>query len=245
MAQVSVGGGWTRLLRRRPRLEVASLRRRVVASLLNVLVGLSALVFVVAAGVGIFRGVRKQRVSFKLFRGLASRGARIPVQLQSESAKRVLPVVVLVASVLRRERRGAGFRLLGLRLVDARTGRDVSHRQELIRAGTRQAWRLLCGRLIPVSKAQASPTHEKLRSEVEAAKRRHANDRQALQHEVMRIYQENKADPVRVSFLPMLLRFPLIALIDLPVFWSPLHQSLPDRLAGTVIVRDRPSRRHR
>ncbi len=237
--------GVARLLRRRPKFEVASLRRRFAASLLNLLVGISALVSVVAAGVGIFRVGRKGRVNLKLIRGLASRSARIPAQLQSEPAKRVLPVVVFAASALRKERRGAGFRLLGLRLVDARTGRDVSRGQELVRAGTRQAWRLLCRRLIPVRKAQASPTHKKIRSDVEFARRRYANDQQAMQREVMRIYQENKMEPVRMSFLPVLLRFPLIAVIDLPMFWSPLKQSLPDRLSGTVIARDRAPRRHR
>jgi hypothetical protein len=222
---------------------VASLRRRFAALLLNLLIGISALLVVVAAGVGIFRVVRKRWINLKLFRGLALRGARIPVQLQSEPAKRVLPVIVFAASVLTKERRGAGFRLLGLRLVDARTGRDVSRRQELVRAGTRQAWKLLCRRLIPAPKAQASPTHEKVRSEMEAARRRFANDQEALQREVMRIYQEKKVEPVRASFLPVLRRFPLIAAMDLPMFWSPLKQSLPDRLAGTVIVRNRPSRR--
>lgn len=224
---------------------MASLRRRFAASLLNLLVGIAALMSLVAAGVWIFRVVRKRRVNLKLFRGLASRGAGIPVQLQSEPAKRILTVIVFAASALTKERRGVGFRLLGLRLVDARTGRGVSRRQELVRAGTRQAWQVLCRRLMPVAKAQASPAHEKMRSEMEAARGRYADDQQALQRELARIYKENKADPVRLSSLPMLRRFPLIAVIDLPIFWSPLKQSLPDRLAGTVIVRDRPSRRRR
>jgi hypothetical protein len=221
---------------------VASLRRRFAASLLNLLVGISTLLFVVAAGVGIFRVVRKRRVNLKPFRGLASHVARIPVKLQSGPAKRALPVIVFAASALTKERRGVGFRLLGLRLVDARTGRDVSRRQELVRTGTHQAWRLLCRRLIPVRKAQVSATHEKMRSEIEADRRRYANDQHAMQREVMRIYKENKADPVRVSFLPVFRRLPLIAVIDLPMFWSPLKQSPPDRLAGTVIVHDRSSR---
>jgi hypothetical protein len=221
---------------------VASLRRRFAASLLNLLVGISTLLFLVAAGVGIFRVVRKRRVNLKPFRGLASHVARIPVKLQSGPAKRALPVIVFAASALTKERRGVGFRLLGLRLVDARTGRDVSRRQELVRAGTHQAWRLLCRRLIPVRKAQVSATHEKMRSEIEADRRRYANDQHAMQREVMRIYKENKADPVRVSFLPVFRRLPLIAVIDLPMFWSPLKQSPPDRLAGTVIVHDRSSR---
>jgi hypothetical protein len=38
-----------------------------------------------------------------------------------------------------------------------------------------------------------------------------------------------------------LARLPLLCVIDLPVFSSPLRQSLADKLAGTAVVHGRPS----
>jgi hypothetical protein len=48
-------------------------------------------------------------------------------------------------------------------------------------------------------------------------------------------------NPMSHAFLPVLARFPLLAAIDLPIFSAPLKQSLPDRLAGTTVVRERQS----
>jgi hypothetical protein len=58
----------------------------------------------------------------------------------------------------------------------------------------------------------------------------------------MRLYRERKVEPkesVRKSCLPLLIRLPLLAAIELPMLWSPLHQGLPDKLAATVTIRDR------
>jgi uncharacterized RDD family membrane protein YckC len=48
-------------------------------------------------------------------------------------------------------------------------------------------------------------------------------------------------NPTSHAFLPVLARFPLLAAIDLPIFSAPLKQSLPDKLAGTTVVRERQS----
>jgi 60Kd inner membrane protein/RDD family len=225
-------------------LEVASLPRRFAASLLNVLVGILALVLTIGAGAGVLAAMRRRRVSFGFLRGLTSGGANIPVRLQSQPLKGILHVAAFSLPLLTKKRRSPGFRVLGLWLVDARTGESASRRQEIIRAATRQTWQILCRRLVPIPTTQASAEHEKLRSEIELARRRYAEDQQALQREVMRIYREKKVEPVRASCLPVLWRLPLITAIDLP-FWSSRKQSLLDRLAGTVIVRDRPSQHRR
>jgi len=227
----------------RPEFEVASLRRRFVASLFNALVGILALVLTIGAGAGVFTAMRRRGVSFGFLRGLSSGGTNIPVRLQSQPLKSILQIAAFSLPLLRKKRRSPGFRLLGLWLVDARTGNSASRRQEIIRAAMRQTWQVLCRRLVPIPKTRASAEHEKLRSEIELARRRYAQDQQALQREVTRIYRETKVEPARTSCLPMLWRLPLRSAIDLPFFWSPHKQSLVDRLAGTVIVCDRPSQR--
>jgi hypothetical protein len=63
---------------------------------------------------------------------------------------------------------------------------------------------------------------------------------------MMRIYRANRADP-RVSCLRALPRVLFAIATELPV-WSSQKQSLPDRLAGTVIIVERksvPRRRRR
>jgi hypothetical protein len=232
-------------MRRQPKLEVAPLYRRVVASLIDVLVGILALVAMVGAGIGVFSVARKRRINFRLFRGLAAGSVNIRDYLQSRPVQFALRAVAFAGSILTKQRRSPGSRILGLRRVDARTGAEVSRRQEMIRAGTRQAWRMLCQRLIPTPKPRQASEQEKLKSDMQAAQRRYADDQDALQREVMRVYRENKVAPTRVSFLPVLARLLAIAVIDLPAFWSPLKQSLLDHLAGTVVALDRPSRRSR
>jgi uncharacterized RDD family membrane protein YckC len=231
------------MLGRRPKLEVASLRRRFVASLLDVLVGLLALVLTIGAGAGIVTVLRRRRVSF--LRGLVSGSANVPIRLQSQPLKAILRVAPFTVPLLAKERLSPGFRILGLRRVDARTGESVSRRQRLIRAATRQTWQILCRRLVPVPKTQASAGHEELRSEIELAKRRYINDQQALQREVMGIYNDKRVGSSHMSCLPVLWRISLMVAIELPVFWSPRKQSLVDRLAGTVIVRHRRTRHRR
>lgn len=245
MPKLFAAGGRGPLRRRQPKLEAASSLRRFVASLIDVLVGILALVAMVGAGIGVFRVARKRRVNSRLFRGLAAGSAKIRDHCQSRRVQFVLRAVAFAGSILTKQRRSPGSRILGLRRVDARTGAEVSRRQEMIRAGTRQAWRMLCQRLVRSPKPRHVSEQEKLKSEVQAAQRRYADDQDAFQREVMRVYRENKVAPTRVSFLPVLARLLAIAAIDLPAFWSPLKQSLLDRLAGTVVALDRPSRRRR
>jgi hypothetical protein len=224
-------------------LRVAPVRRRFAASLIDALVGIVALVLLVGTGVGIFRVARARPVNFKFLGGLVSGLPNASIRLQSRPVKLIVHIAMFAVSVRTRERRSPGSRILGLRRVDARTGRDVSRTQEVIRSGARQGWRFLCRQLIRTPKARASPEWEKLKSDLEAARHRHADDQEALQHEVMHIYQENKARPVRVAYLPVLARVALVSVVDLPLVWSERKQSILDRLAGTMIVLDRPSRR--
>jgi hypothetical protein len=129
-----------------------------------------------------------------------------------------------------------GFRLLGLRLVDMRSGDKPTRRQRLARTLTHRLWQALHQRLLPLREPAAALDQEKMRSETAAARSAHADDEEALQQALMRVYRDNRADPVRTSCLPVLARLPLAAAINIPMPWSPLNQSFVDRLSGTVVV---------
>lgn len=221
-----------------PKLAVASLHRRFLASLIDALVGVFVAVSVIATGVLAFALGRKRGIDSKLLRDVGSSGPDVSRRLGSRPVKLALHLITFAVSASYKQRRSPGFRLLGLQLVDARTGGELSRQQEVIRHITRQAWSLVCRQLISTPKVQASLDHERLKSEIQAAQDRCAGDSDALQHEIIRIHSENKVHPARISCLPALVRPLLIAAIDLPAFWSPLKQSLPDRLAGIVTIRD-------
>jgi uncharacterized RDD family membrane protein YckC len=227
--------------RRRPgSLQLATLRRRFLAALINATIAIVALALTL--GVGVLVGGRvldlrsarrgRTRAEGEDWRALSAR-------LQSTPAKLVLHLVGLAITAVATGHRSPGFRLLGLRHVDAQSGGEVTRRQELISSATRDASRIVSNRLFPAAKVDGSLDHEKLHSELDATRREYGADREAMQRAMMRIYRANKVDP-RVSCLRALPRVVFAMATELPV-WSSQKQSLPDRLAGTIIVVDRKS----
>lgn len=157
------------------------------------------------------------------------------------SSKRVsnaLRVFAFVLNVLLAGRRGPGSRIVGIRLVDARTGGPVSLGQATLRAGSRQGWQFLVRRLTARLGKAEQLKHRDLQSKIEALKRAHADDYDAFQHAMMEMYKENQVRPY-VSCLPALAQLPLGLTVEAPALWTPLHQGLPDKLAGTIIISNR------
>lgn len=241
---------------RRRKLRPASLQLRLAATAINTVSALGALALTIAAGVLAYRLFAKRRSEpdgplHAVFDDPSAEPVRAGRQLdwqrfaealQTRPVKFGLQVLALAATLRRRERRSLGSRLLGLRLVDARSGGEPTSRQRLVRAVARRSWQALHQRLLPVRTPQAPLDQEKVRSEMAAARSAHADDPQALQQAVMQVYRENRVQ-TRVSCLPALARMPLIAAIDIPLPRSPLAQSLVDWLSGTVVVVDRRDRK--
>lgn len=165
----------------------------------------------------------------------------IAARLRSRPVKLGLQLLSFLLAAYGKERRGPGYRALDLRLADARSGGELSRRQQIVRAMTREIWRSTHRRLVPppAPTSGTAPDHAKLRAEIESARRRYEGDQEALQLALGRIFRENRTNPVSVSCLPLLARLPLIVAIELPMPWSPLRQSLVDWLSGTVVVVDR------
>lgn len=215
-------------------LRVAPMRRRVLASMLNALVGILALALTLGgayAVTSLIGGEEKLQRARPLKRVTGSVWGRLALQLCG-----------FVLGVLLTGRQSPGSRIVGIRLVDARTGGPVSRRQAILRVGVRQAWQALTKRSIAPPVRHKPDEVPDLRSEVEALKREHADDQEAFQLAMMRFHEEHKHE-LGVSCLPLyrrlLIRLPLAVAIDAPVLWSPLHQGLPDMLAGTVMIVDR------
>jgi RDD family len=246
-----------RLSTGRRKLRPAPLKARFAAALINKVSALGALALILAAGVFAYSRLRKRHVKRAgplraIVDDLDAEPAqaerwpnaqRIAETAQKWQVKLALELISIGLPLRRTERRSLGFRLLGLRLVDARSGGEPTRRQRLVREILRRLWGAVHRRLLPVKTPAVPAEKEQLQAEIAAAHRAHADDQQALQQALMRVYRENRISPIRASWLPPLLwllaRVPLIAAISVPMPWSPLRQSLLDWLTGTVVVVDR------
>jgi len=127
---------------RRRDLPVAPIRRRLLASLIDLALTLLGGILAIGAVAGVItmRG-RKDAPGVSSLNRLTS-SKRVSIALR---------VFAFVLNVLLTGRRGPGSRIVGTRLVDARTGGPVSLRQATLRAGSRQGWLFLVSPYPPVS----------------------------------------------------------------------------------------------
>jgi hypothetical protein len=235
---------------RRRTLQPATLQLRLAATAIDAASAVAAIALTIGAGVLALRRLDNRHSepdgplhvisdapsAEPMPAGRWSNGERLAEGLQTWPVKLGLQLLALALALRRGERRSVGFRLLGLRLVDACSGDEPTRGQRLVRALTHRLWQALHQRLLPLRAPAAPLDQEKMRSEVAAARSAHADDQEALQQALMRVYRDNRAEPAGVSCLPVLARLPLAAAINIPMPWSPLQQSFVDWLSGTVVV---------
>jgi hypothetical protein len=244
-----------RLGRGRSELRLAPLRLRFVASLINLLIGVAVLALAIGAGAGMYFIARRTRLQ-RLWPVITDRkrpwtvrppdrddfrerASPLVAKAQSGPVRLALGVLSFLAAVRRDGRPSVGARVVGIRLVDARTGGKPDRWQALVRVGTRQAWRAATTGLIQRPKVRSPYEDETSRSDVEAARRQHADDQEALQEALMRIHREHGVGSVHMSCLPLYLRLLLPLAIEVPALWTPLKQGLPDKFARTVVIVER------
>jgi hypothetical protein len=223
--------------------------------LINTVTGLVAIALLFAAGAGalaVLRRIRppmpeRPRSESDHFHAasagdppLAGVGqSPLVARLRSRPAEVAFALVGLAVDVSHEGKtRGPGARVLGIRLVDARTGRRISRRQALIRAGSRRAWGFAITRLVPprAGNSLSDRQREDYRAKMEAVRRQFPDDSDARQEAFRRIHDEMPKPDMRGCWLALLARLLLTVAIELPALWSPLKQGLPDKLAGTVHV---------
>jgi uncharacterized RDD family membrane protein YckC len=134
----------------------------------------------------------------------------------------------------RRNWRSPGRRVAGTRRVDARTGGPVTVRavlvEQLAQAGSKRLTRPLIQHVFQSSRER----NEAARLRIDEMRRAHGGDAERVQEETMRIYREEN-----VSCVPALLTTLGTACLHLvPALLSPRRQTLIERLAGTVVVKE-------
>jgi uncharacterized RDD family membrane protein YckC len=218
---------------RRRGLLVAPIRRRLLASLIDVTLALLAGILAIGAYTGVAAMLGRKEAP-----GVRSLSKMMPKITGSKRASIALHVCMFVLSVLLTGRRGPGSRAVRIRLVDARTGGPVSLRQAILRVGAQRGWQLLVRGLTARLGNAERLEQPDLRSEIEALRREHGDDSDAFQQAMMEMYRNNRVRPY-TACLPALIRLPLGLAIEAPALWTSLHQGLPDKLAGTIVISDR------
>lgn len=210
-------------------MRVAPIRRRLLASLIDVTLALLAGILAIGAYTG-----AAATLGSKDAPGVRS----LPKLTSSKRVRIALRVCAFLLNVLLTGRRGPGSRIIGIRLVDARTGGPVNLTQATLRTGSRQGLELLAKRLTIRLGKPEQLKHRDMQSEIETLKREHGDDRDAFQQAMKEMYRDNRVRPY-MACLPALMQLSLSLAIESPALWTPLHQGLPDKLAGTIVISDR------
>jgi hypothetical protein len=214
--------------------NIAPLGRRFVASLIDAAVFLPLLL---AAGIG----------GFKLYmshlRRSSSDGERPELgsgassRLQAWGTGRWRWAILVGGSALEvsaRNWRSPGARLLGLRRVDVHAGGPVPIRSALVTYGVRTAWRESTRRLLAPIEKRSSQRAAAFRAQAREIRRPHAGDRETKQRALA---EESRADGRNCLTLLVPAVISVVAM-QAPALWSPLKQTIPDRLAGIAVIKD-------
>ena len=139
-----------------------------------------------------------------------------------------------------------GQRALGIRVVDQATGNRPAIGQLMVRwaitAVPDVVW-LLVRQSTGAQSGQALDAVDDLQPEIEALRHQHGENRQALNHALMRLYQERGVNPRDACLSSLLAVVPALlgrAVLMVPALRAPLHQGLHDRLSKTVVIRAQP-----
>jgi hypothetical protein len=229
-------------------LVVALLRRRLLAWLIDLSValgGVAAIVLSVAVlgKTGVLGRLGKSRPGGAAGKRIRERfagrdAATVGAVLGSTRVQLGMQVFGLTMGVLTRNWRGPGFRLLGLRRVDVRSGGPVGVRTAVARGIVENGRKALLDRIFAPVKRRADARRSELAPELARLRREHRGDRETLKSATTQFYREHDVKPLSSCAwaLPRLLA---TYAADVPGLCGSRRQRLADRLAGTAVVIDR------
>ncbi|HTX12526.1 MAG TPA: RDD family protein [Solirubrobacteraceae bacterium] len=208
-----------------PGLKVASLWRRLGAAAIDTVVFVPPALVVFAGGGALYVLWRR-------------RGEHEPddwpVFKPSSRWNLVIWSATTAARVPSRNWRTPGYRALGLRRVDVRTGGPLSARNVLVQAIVAMASGELRRQLMHPWVMRKKRRLEALQPELAQIRRAHPDDPEAQHQALKEFSKRNHVNPA-ASCAPPLLGS---AVMQAPVLWSRLNQTVPERLAGVVVVQD-------
>lgn len=212
-------------------MRIASWRRRLLASLVDLIVSVFAGVALVAGGVAwAFVRARAQSADKTVDADAIERASpwRLSVRQQA-----ILWAASMGLGVLGRNWRSPGFRLLRLQRVDVRTGGPVTVRTALIVHTCDWAWGAMSRRLIrdPLRRQrERSREHSEALTEI---RRKHAGDPQQRQLAVASFLEQHASISLSTCLWPLL---PEVLWRVVPALWVRQGRTIRDRVTGTAVV---------
>lgn len=207
-------------------LEIASLRRRGLASLVDLGVFLPPCAIAGVAGFKLYLATGERD------HASSSRAMRV---WQSRRWQLALWAATVPIDVRLRNSRGPGARALGLRRVDARTAGPVSVRSAVIHSVVERALRELNGLATRPLEQRAAERKELVRAKLAELHRTHPDEddeaRRLATTDLFKIYSIGPGSSCSRALPGLAARY-------LPALWSARNQTLLDRVAGIVVVRD-------
>ena len=152
----------------------------------------------------------------------------------SSSRWRRLPAVVDALGAPSRNSRSPGMRIMGLRMIDARTGGPVTVRTVIVRDAVRGVEKAAIGEVYRPIRARAQARREAMKPRMQEIQRQYAADPEGRTRAIKELYETNPVNQLG-CLGPFLV--PLAA-DYLAMFVTPRHQTLHEMLAGTVVVID-------
>lgn len=134
-----------------------------------------------------------------------------------------------------------GMMVVGIKVVDAKTGAVPSLKQSAVRWAAAMVPSEGLSRLVPSSDRAESTlaAMTDLEPEIYRLTQRHQGDRRKFNEELMGLFEEANVNPNQAC-LPILLRalpgLVFACALNAPSLQPPLHQALHERIAGTVVV---------
>jgi hypothetical protein len=206
-------------------LKVASLRRRFAA-------GLISLFAVAAPFLGGVVGCCFVYEKYMRRRGAESRGWSLPEL--SQRWERPLSAASFAFEIQMRNWRGPGYRLLGLRRVNARTGGPVSVHSAVVEWVWAHATSQMTRVLMRPQQARRDERLAAFKAEMEEFERAHAGDHEAIEREQREAFKRHDLGLGYSCLVPIAPGL----LINLASVCLPPHQTVAQRLAGTVVIED-------
>ncbi|HTU32123.1 MAG TPA: YidC/Oxa1 family membrane protein insertase [Solirubrobacteraceae bacterium] len=223
-------------------VEVASLRRRAFAALVDlvvILAGIDALLVLVVKRKARRLDRDQPRRATAKFHAAATFGRRAARLYESKPGQVLLHVIsITLVEVPLRNWRSPGARIAGIRVVDARTGGPVTVRSAILGEEFGKVFGLLIrpltNRLRRRSEADRARLRE-LQPQIESLGRQYADDGAARQKAIMDLYKAHHVNPLGST----LWTFPGVLLMPLTALFSPTGQTLRQRVSGTLVIRAR------
>lgn len=220
-------------------MEIASLQRRAGATLIDAAAFLTPTLLASGGGVALYRWHRRRRP------GAEDADAPDPWDDdrwagafrrfgESRRWQFVLEAASLPIEIRLRNWRSPGMRALGLRRADTRTGGPVTVRSTLIRKAVVLTARELNRIQRRSFDERFRERHRLMKADIDEARRIHAEDREARERAMKEVVKRYGVTPWTACGRALL----GVAPMYLPALWSGRNQTLPDRVAGILVVRE-------